>query len=70
MDRIITSEILVAYSQCHRKAYLILCSNEKGIQCPEYIRILKLRQLANQNKHINILQQKNPNIAYSGEIVQ
>jgi predicted RecB family nuclease len=54
MSRTITSEILVAYSQCPRKAFLLLCAEEKGIP-HEYVQILQQKRDDNQNKHIEVL---------------
>ena len=46
MKKIITSEIVVGYSQCPYKAYLLLCTSKRGSQ-HEYIQILeKQRQIA------------------------
>lgn len=53
----ITSEILIAYSQCPRKAFLLLCTNQKGIQ-HEYITILDQRKQSYQHQYINALKQK------------
>jgi len=58
----ITDEVLVAYSQCPRKAYLLLYSEERG-QLHEIQQILEQRRLANQCKHLDILRQNNkPNV--------
>jgi len=58
LNRIITSEVLVSYSQCPRKAYFLLCTNEKGIP-NEYINILQHRKSILQDRYINALQNKN-----------
>lgn len=42
MDKAITPEIVVAYSQCPRKAFSLLHS-EKIHALPEYVQLLKLR---------------------------
>lgn len=57
MNKIISSDVLVAYSQCPRKAYLLLCSNERE-QTHEYMRILAEEKATNQQQHIESLQQK------------
>ncbi len=62
----ITSEILVAYSQCHRKAFLLLFSEEDSF-AHEYITILGQKRIKNRLKYIATLKQKNFNI---GIIVQ
>ena len=61
MNRTITSEILVAYSQCPRKASLIFCTDEKGIP-HEYMRILERHKNANRRTYLSELSQKMPNI--------
>ena len=58
MNRIITSDVLVSYSQCPRKAYFLLCTNKKGTP-NEYISILQHRKSILQDKYINELQKKN-----------
>ncbi len=39
MHHTITSEIVVAYSQCHRKAFLLLCTDEPGLshECDSFV---------------------------------
>src|SRR5215475_12839681 len=54
MESAITSEIVVAYSQCHRKAYLLLFSPDKG-EPHEYVQILEQQRCANQEKYIDHL---------------
>ena len=61
MNRTITSEILVSYSQCSRKAYLLLCTNQRGMH-HEYVRILQQRKEALQREYIKELKQKNPDV--------
>ena len=48
----ITSEIIIAYSQCPRKAYLLLFKKEKG-SAVEYIEILKKRKQDNQKNYLD-----------------
>ena len=61
MKKIITSEIVVGYSQCPYKAYLLLCTSKRGSQ-HEYIQILeKQRQIAQRN-YIEDLRQENADI--------
>lgn len=57
MPRTITSEIVVAYSQCPRKAFLLLCSEEKGTP-NEYMQILQQRRDNYQNRYIDTLKDK------------
>jgi len=56
MSRTITSEVLVAYSLCPQKAFLLLCTEEKGT-LHEYEQILQQQQRAAQNhSHTTLLQ--------------
>jgi predicted RecB family nuclease len=69
MATVITDEILVANSQCSRKAYLLMFSDERG-QLHEYQQILEQYRLTNQQKHLNIIRQ-NPNaFPYSVENIK
>lgn len=61
MDRTISSEILVSYSQCPRKAYLLLCTTQRGMP-HEYVRILQQQKEALQREYIKELKQKNPDV--------
>jgi predicted RecB family nuclease len=61
MSKTITCEILVAYSQCARKAYLLLCTREKGTP-HEYVTILEQQRQATQQKYLNILRRKNVDV--------
>lgn len=56
-NRIITSEIVVAYSQCPRKAFLIFCTGEKGTP-HEYTRILERHKDMNRRIYLSDLKQK------------
>ena len=47
MHTTITSEIVVAYSQCPRKAFLLLCTDEQGLP-HEYMRMLEQQKILNQ----------------------
>ena len=55
MEPIITPEIVVAYSQCPRKAYLLLFSPDKG-EPHEYTQILEQQRQENQERYLNRLQ--------------
>jgi predicted RecB family nuclease len=61
MEPTITSEIVVAYSQCPRKAYLLLFSPDKG-EPHEYVQILEQQRCTNQEKYINRLQQTHADV--------
>jgi hypothetical protein len=61
MEPIITPEIVVAYSQCPRKAYLLLFSPDKG-EPHEYVQILEQQWYANQERHIDHLQQTHADV--------
>jgi hypothetical protein len=54
MHNAITSEIVVAYSLCHRKAYLLLCTDEQGMP-HEYMCILEQQKSLNQINHLSML---------------
>src|SRR5215813_8448445 len=61
MEPAITSEIVVAYSQCPRKAHLLLFSPDKG-EPHEYVQILEQQRQANQERYIDHLQQTHANV--------
>ena len=61
MEPIITPEIVVAYSQCPRKAYLLLFSPDKG-EPHEYVQILEQQRRAHQEKYIDYLQQTHADV--------
>lgn len=52
----ITSEVFIAYSQCPRKAFLLLFSDNIGIP-HDYPRILEEQRKAHQSKYIEIFNQ-------------
>src|SRR5215510_10566431 len=55
MEPVITADIVVAYSQCPRKAYLLLFSPDKG-EPHEYVQILEQQRCENQERYLNRLQ--------------
>jgi predicted RecB family nuclease len=61
MEPIITSEVVVAYSQCPRKAYLLLFSPDKGGP-HEYVQILEQQRYENQERYLNRLQQTHADV--------
>src|SRR5262245_45396006 len=61
MEPTITSEIVVAYAQCPRKAYLLLFSPDKG-KPHEYVQILEQQRCANQGRYIDHLQQTHADV--------
>src|SRR5882724_6653952 len=61
MELIITSDVVVAYSQCPRKAYLLLFSPDKG-ESHEYTQILEQQRQANQERYLNRLQQTHADV--------
>ncbi len=63
MHNAITSEIVVAYSQCPQKAFLLLCTEEKGT-LHEYEQILQQQKLATQNQFLTTLSQTNLDIHF------
>src|SRR5882757_2127460 len=60
MKTMITAEMLTAYSQCPRKAYLLLCTDAKGVP-HEYECILEQQKSLNQMKYIDALKHTCPN---------
>jgi hypothetical protein len=61
MEPTITTDIVVAYSQCPRKAYLLLFSPDKG-EPHEYVQILEQQRCANQERYIDHLQHTHADI--------
>jgi predicted RecB family nuclease len=61
METPITPEIVVAYSQCPRKAYLLLFSPDKG-EPHEYVQILEQQRCENQERYLTRLQQTHTNV--------
>src|SRR5437016_12629273 len=55
----ITPEILVAYSQCPRKAFLLLYTDERGMP-HEYLRILEQQKRLNQINYLRVLNALKP----------
>lgn len=53
--------MLIAYSQCPRKAFLLLCTDQKGTT-HEYVEILEHKAQANQHQFISTLRQKSSDI--------
>ena len=66
----ITPEILVAYTQCKLKAFLLLCTDKKGV-AHEYTLILKEESRKNKEKYLQNLKLKFPEaILYSPEKIK
>ena len=61
MEPTITADIVVAYSQCPRKAYLLLFSPDKG-EPHAYVHILEQQRQANQERYIDHLQQTHADV--------
>src|SRR6266581_1236107 len=61
MEPTITSDIVVAYSQCPRKAYLLLFSPDQG-EPHEYVQILEQQRCENQKRYIDHLQHTHANV--------
>jgi predicted RecB family nuclease len=57
MNKIISIDVLVAYSQCPRKAYLLFCTKQKG-EPHEFVRILQQEKMVNSCRYIDALKQK------------
>ena len=61
MKPAITSEVVVAYAQCPRKAYLLLCSPDQG-DPHEYVRLLERQRRENQARYLDHLKQKHADV--------
>jgi predicted RecB family nuclease len=61
MEPTITTDIVVAYAQCPRKAYLLLFSPDKG-EPHEYVQIHEQQRCTNQERYIDHLQQTHVDI--------
>src|SRR5262252_2329147 len=61
MEPAITTDIVVAYSQCPRKAYLLLCSPDTGAP-HEYVQILAQQRCTNQERYIDHLKQTHADV--------
>src|SRR6266702_5134449 len=61
MEPAITTDIVVAYAHCPRKAYLLLFSPDKG-EPHEYVQILGQQRCANQERYIDHLQQTHADV--------
>jgi predicted RecB family nuclease len=59
MPPMITSEVVVAYAQCPRKAYLLLFSPDKG-EPQEYVELLKQQRCIHQERYIDHLKHTHP----------
>ncbi|MDO9097501.1 MAG: hypothetical protein Q7U60_05220, partial [Candidatus Methanoperedens sp.] len=63
MKNIITSEVVVAYSYCSLKAFLLLSSDENK-EPHEYVCIIENQAKINLNMYLNTLKQNNINVDY------
>ena len=61
MQPAITSEAVVAYAQCPRKAYLLLFSPDRG-EPHEYVQILEQQRCAHQEHYLDRLQQTHEDV--------
>ena len=59
--QIITSDVVVAYSQCPYKAYLILHSGSQEIQ-HEYVQLIEKEAHQNRIQYLNFIKQKYPDV--------
>jgi predicted RecB family nuclease len=67
MPPTITPEVVVAYAQCPRKAYLLLFNPDKG-EPHEYVQILQQQRCTNQEKYIDHLKHTHADVqSYSLE---
>jgi predicted RecB family nuclease len=61
MQPAVTSEVVVAYAQCPRKAYLLLFSSDQG-EPHEYVCILERQRRENQTRYLDRLQLKHADV--------
>jgi predicted RecB family nuclease len=61
MDKTINTEILVANSKCPRKAFLLLCTKERG-HPHEYAEILNQQRQRNQHKYLDVFQKSHSDV--------
>ena len=61
MEPTITADIVVAYAQCPRKAYLLLFSPDKG-EPHEYVQLLEQQRCTHQERYLDRLQGKHPGV--------
>src|SRR6516162_214634 len=61
MELTLTADIVVAYSQCPRKAYLLLFSPDQG-EPHEYVQILEQQRQAKQERYLDRLQQTHADV--------
>lgn len=67
INKLITSEVLVAYSQCPRKAFFLLFSDHGGVP-HDHIQALNRRKIANQHRYFKDFQKIHKNAKrYDGE---
>jgi predicted RecB family nuclease len=67
MQPTITSDVVVAYTQCPRKAYLLLFSTDKGVP-HEYVQILEEKASTNRIAYLGQLKQEKKGVcAYDAE---
>ena len=60
MQKTITTEVVIAYSLCPRKAFLLLCSTEGKTQ--EHSHVLQMKKEATQKNYIKRLEQQVPDV--------
>src|SRR5215467_12405016 len=65
----ITAEIVVAYSQCPQKAFLLLCTDVQGTP-HEYVRLLEQQKERNQMNYLRAIPElKHPSLAEPSHLV-
>jgi predicted RecB family nuclease len=68
MTKAITAEVVIAYSQCPRKAFLLLHSEGQGVS-HEYVRLLEEQAHRNRIKYLNLIRQEHPGVS-AGEAAE
>ncbi|MDP7196318.1 MAG: TM0106 family RecB-like putative nuclease [SAR202 cluster bacterium] len=61
MKQLITSDLVISYIECPRKAYIMLCEGKKGTQ-NDFISILEVKTRKNRTEHFDKIQMTVPEV--------
>src|ERR1022692_3292505 len=65
--KVINSEVVIAYSHCPRKAFLLHCTDDRGTP-NDYARIIEKQATANRTAYLETLQRTaTPTCSYKNE---
>ena len=68
MQKPITPEVIAAYANCPRMAFLLLCTDERGTP-HDYPCVIAQQRRVNQTTYINALKQEHPDaVSYDGRL--